>query len=133
MPSNIILHCDDGSERELPHRWEICSHCRGDGTSSAYLGAYTSDEWREMDDEWQEDYIAGRFDRPYPHCENGKVRVPDYKRMSKADARLLREQYRAIAECDAEERAERRMMGDWSWRNTRRMRASTCSRPQASP
>jgi len=98
----------------LPYKWQICSHCRGEGSSSAYLGAYTSDEWNQMDYEWQEDYIAGRFDRPCEHCEGGKVRVPDMARMTPAQRKGWRDQERAEAEYEAECRAERRALGgDW--------------------
>jgi len=98
----------------LPYKWEICSHCRGEGSSSAYLGAYTSDEWNQMDYEWQEDYIAGRFDHPCEHCEGGKVRVPDMSRLTPQQRKAWREQSRAEAEYEAECRAERRALGgDW--------------------
>jgi hypothetical protein len=109
----LTLYCDDGSEIELPHKWEICSHCRGDGKSSSHLGAFTSSEWNEMDIEWQELYIAGRFDQDCPHCEGGKVKVPDWSRMTKAQRKKWNAQCRAEAEVYAEERAERRMMGGW--------------------
>jgi hypothetical protein len=106
----LVIYDDDGGEREIPHKWEICSYCRGDGTSSAYLGAFTRDDWDQMDTEWQEDYIAGRFDRACPHCEGGKVRVPDYSRMSKADKKAWRAQERAAYEVEQEEACERRML-----------------------
>ena len=57
------LYCDDGSEIELPSKWTICRHCQGEGTSSAYLGAFTRDDMDEAGPEFLEDYMAGRYDR----------------------------------------------------------------------
>lgn len=61
--------------------WEICSTCRGDGTSTAYLGAYTQADREEMGDEWFEfmdDVRAGIYDRACGDCSGtGKVRVVD--------------------------------------------------------
>jgi hypothetical protein len=51
--------------------YAVCPDCEGHGTSSAHLGAFTSDEWDQMDYEWRDDYVAGRFDRACPTC-NGK-------------------------------------------------------------
>jgi hypothetical protein len=113
VPKCHLHYCDDGSEIKLPHKWEICSYCRGEGKSSAYLGAYTTEEWDQMDTDWQEDYIAGHFDRACEHCAGGKVQVPDWSRMTKPQRKQWNAQCRAEAECRAEERYERRMMGDW--------------------
>lgn len=61
---------DEEIEVELPAVWVICSHCRGEGKSSSYLGAITSDEWHnDWDPEEQERYIAGEYDRPCTACE----------------------------------------------------------------
>src|SRR5262245_25725128 len=105
----VILFCDDGSEKELATYWEICGHCRGDGTSSAYLGAFTGDEWREMDSDWQEDYLAGRFDRACESCGgSGKGRVGDWSRLSSEDAAVYEAQLQDDREYDAMCAAERR-------------------------
>ena len=96
----------------VPFKWEICAQCQGDGGSSAYLGAFTQDVWAEQDDEFKEDYIAGRYDRPCPACNgSGKVQVPDITKCSYQDKRQLvelRRQFRADAEIDAIQRAEQR-------------------------
>lgn len=59
-------------------RWVICDCCQGDGTSTAYLGAYTQSDRDEMGDEWfefAEDVRAGHYDRPCDECSGtGKVR-----------------------------------------------------------
>lgn len=51
----------------------VCGSCEGTGGSSSYLGSFTSDEWNEMDSEWQDDYIAGNFDRSCPNCDGKRV------------------------------------------------------------
>lgn len=58
-----------------PH-FEVCSFCRGRGTSVAYLGAYTESLRDEMGEEWYEfmdDLRAGMYDRPCPRCEGLRV------------------------------------------------------------
>lgn len=104
------LCCDDGSEIELPFKWVICSDCRGDGKSSAYLGAYTRSEMDEAGPEFCDDYMAGRYDRPCDGCEGlGRVKVADKARISKLNWREWVAQCRADREIDAISAAERRM------------------------
>ena len=111
-----ILYCDDGSEIELPCKWEICSVCEGGGTDRGASvecdgGGFTSEEWAEQDEDFREDYLAGRYDRDCAHCNgSGKVEVADFSKMTKQQRREYREQQRELAECDAIERMER-MMG----------------------
>jgi hypothetical protein len=75
------LHDDYPELPDLITRWMICSQCRGDGTSTAYLGAYTQADRDEMGDEWYEfadDIRAGHYDRACDHCDGtGKVRDVD--------------------------------------------------------
>lgn len=52
--------------------WEICGRCRGDGTLGGYPGVYTSDDFAE-DPDFFDDYIAYR--RTCEDCGgSGKVR-----------------------------------------------------------
>jgi hypothetical protein len=51
----------------------VCPSCGGRGTSSAYLGAFTSDDIDQMDGEFMEDYFAGNFDRKCDHCQGQRV------------------------------------------------------------
>lgn len=105
---------DDGSESELPYKWEICGRCSGEGKSSAYLGAYTADRWAEQDDDFKDDYIGGKYDRPCEHCNgSGKRPVADRSRMSKEQWRAYRDQQRDIQESRSIERQERLMEGGW--------------------
>lgn len=61
-----------------PSKWAICDTCRGEGTSTAYLGAYTQSDREEMGDEWYdfaEDVQRGVFDQPCLECDgSGKIR-----------------------------------------------------------
>lgn len=107
-----VLLCDDDTEIELPVKWIICGHCQGHGKSSAYLGAFTMDDMHEAGPDFQEEYMAGRYDRTCDACEgSGKVAVADYSRMTKEQRDEYKAQLRADAECRAEERAERRFCG----------------------
>lgn len=68
---------DDGEseprEVELPAHWQICRRCRGEGTSSAHLGAFTREDFDE-DPDFAEDYMEGGYDRPCEACDgSGKV------------------------------------------------------------
>ncbi len=97
----------------LPYRFEICPACEGCGTDRGRSvecdgGGFTSDEWAEQDEDFREDYLAGRYDQPCG-CEAGKVRVPDYNKMTKAQITAWEAQQRDDAEIDAIERMERRM------------------------
>lgn len=62
----------------LPTQWEICSGCKGEGKSSAYLGSFSSDDMNE-DPEFYHDYMSGMFDRSCTLCHgSGKVRTIMY-------------------------------------------------------
>lgn len=59
---------------------EVCPDCRGEGKSSAYLGAFTGDDMRE-DPDFFEDYMAGHYDRQCETCKGLRViDVPDESR-----------------------------------------------------
>lgn len=51
----------------------VCPSCQGTGSSSAYLGAFTSDDMHDMDDEFMEDYFSGSFDRQCDECKGQRV------------------------------------------------------------
>lgn len=112
---------DDGEEItvKLPAHWQICHRCSGEGHTSRHLGSFTQDEWAQQDDEFKEDYIAGRYDIPCETCK-GSGKVLEVNR----DACIHEDQKEALqrmddeaqwkAEARAERRAEARMMGDYS-------------------
>ena len=89
-----------------PTRWEVCYQCRGSGTSSAYLGAFTGDEWRSLDQDFREDYMDGHYDRVCDVC-NGRttVKMIDEDRLTKEQANELD----ALQRCYEMEANERRM------------------------
>jgi hypothetical protein len=106
---DITYFDDDENEVTLPSCWEICDHCRGEGRSSAYLGAFTRDELDD-DPEFFEDYRAGRYDRTCEECGgSGKVKVVDRESADPAALEAYDAQQRELAETRAIERAERAM------------------------
>jgi hypothetical protein len=56
-------------------KWQICPRCEGEGKSSAYLGAFSAEEFHDQfNDDEADDYIAGRYDRTCEMCGgSGKV------------------------------------------------------------
>lgn len=114
MSKDLILYKDDGSEKVLPFRWAICGSCEGHGKTSRHVecdgGGFTSSEWAEQDDEFKEDYIRGRYDRPCASCSGtGKVKVADRSQMSKKDLKEWRQQCEENRQTDEIERQERLM------------------------
>lgn len=107
-----VLYTDDNPDEpvKLPTRYEICSCCSGHGRSSAYLGDFTGSELAEQGSDWVDDYMSGAFDRACEPCDGtGKVQVPDYSRMTPAQAAAYQAQCRDDDEFDAICEAERRM------------------------
>jgi hypothetical protein len=110
MAQQPVLFCDDGSEVELPFKWEICAACSGHGKSSAYLGAYTQSEMDEAGPEFHDEYMRGGYDRPCISCDGlGRRMVADGSRMTRAQRAAYRLQQQADREIDAIQAAERRM------------------------
>lgn len=98
---------DDGVELKLPMKWEICDCCGGDGSHSQHLGVLNTEEWEP---EELDDYMRGAYDRSCGECSGtGKVRVPDFDRMSDEEKRIVEETDRSMAEMDAISASERRM------------------------
>jgi hypothetical protein len=111
----VTIETPEGDvEHDLPTRWEICSCCRGEGTSSAYLGAITQSD-REPGGSWDDpedfaEYMRGGYDRTCDACAGaGKVKVVDEDRCAPDLLAAWHEQRKLDAELDAIERAERRM------------------------
>ena len=111
--ASLWLYQQDREAEDLkpvPTKWEVCPSCKGKGSSSAHLGAFTTEEMEELGDDFKEDYLQGMYDRTCETC-NGRttVQTPDLNQMSQEDIDhyytwLDREhQIRAI------EAAERRM------------------------
>lgn len=114
MSKTPTLYHDDGSEEQLPFRWIICSACRGEGKSSAYLGAFTAEDMDEAGPEFVEDYIAGNYDRACDTCGgSGKLKEVDPSKTPKAKLREFRRQEQDNADCDRIQRQELLAEGGW--------------------
>lgn len=119
MPFITVTHPETEEELQLPARWSICSHCNGEGQSSAYLGAFTAEDMHDAGPEFMEDYMAGAYDRSCEHCEgSGKVLVPvlpgaDATEEHTAAYRTWLEDLRCRAEERACIRQELALLGDY--------------------
>lgn len=105
----FTVYDNDGDEVMYPTVCEVCPQCHGKGTSSAYLGAYTASEWAEQDDDFRDDYMAGRYDRTCDTCHGRNViEVPDYASMSPELRKLVEDTEQELWEMHAMSEAERR-------------------------
>ena len=121
MKMTIKVYSSRGAEWDipLPAVWVICSACEGCATDRGASvecdgGGFTASEWAEQDEDFRQDYIAGRYDRPCSYCD-GLGRVQEIDENAKLDWRqriflkAYREQLRDAADCAAIHAAERRM------------------------
>lgn len=114
--TTIYMEDEHGNDVKvkLPTKWAICSHCRGNGSSSAYLGAITASD-REPGGTWEdpedfEAYMNGEYDRSCDECGgSGKVRVVDHDQLSPNQAVALQAAQDEEDDYQATVRAERRM------------------------
>lgn len=106
-----ILYTDDDGEIELPTRWAICKTCDGEGKHSRRFGAITAeDRYLNWDADSFQDYMDGHYDARCDDCEGeGKVKVADRSRMTRAQIKAYDEQLADDAEVEAIYAAERRM------------------------
>ena len=112
--ANKVLYDDDGGERELPTKFEVCGQCEGRGKSSAYLGAFTRDDFEDEGPEFEEDYFAGRYDRACETCGGKRVvEVVDREKLSKADLKAWDAQEEERYQDAETSRMERLMEGGW--------------------
>lgn len=117
MPYKIVKdHWDQ--EFQVPAKWAICDRCEGSGGSSAWLGAFSAEEFAEQFDyDEQADYFAGKYDRPCEFCGgSGKVLIANVAAASFAAKRAMvceRQRARWDAEARAEQRRESMMLGEY--------------------
>jgi hypothetical protein len=103
------VYDDEDRPVRLPTRWVVCPECRGKGTSTRYLGAFTGDEMAELGPEFADDYARGLYDRECGTCfGRTTVEAVDEDLLTDEQRRLFDAHARAEAELRAEEAAERR-------------------------
>lgn len=109
----------DGIDVTLPARWVVCPACDGGGTDRGRSvecdgGGFTASEWAEQDEEFREDYMAGRYDRECSTCK-GRTTIQEIDEEActgwreKILLKAYRAQQRDNADIDAMHAAERRM------------------------
>lgn len=111
---------EEGNERWLPARYEVCDLCGGKGSHvnpSIDAHGLTAEDFHD-DPEFAEAYGRGVYDVPCNNCDG--MRVSLVVDRDACSAELLEEyddeeeaeaNYRAMAA--AERQAEARMMGEW--------------------
>jgi RecJ-like exonuclease len=109
---------DEDDPPPLPHRWEICSRCRGEGKhcNPAIDGNGLTREDFDEDPDFAEMYFSGAYDVPCHECGGrGSVKVPDVSQMTFAQKRQYVLQLRGGRERDAAWESERylRMAEGW--------------------
>lgn len=108
----FLIEDEDGTEIELPTKWEICTVCRGNGQHAHAIdgNGITASEWAEWDCEEREDYLRGNYDSVCDDCGgSGKVREVDEAALNPETLKLWIDWSESIAQMRAEEAAERRM------------------------
>lgn len=106
-----VLFMDDGSEVELPMKWEVCHVCNGEGkhVNPAIDAGGLSAEMQD-DPDFIDGYMGGVYDVACNAC-SGRTTVPacDWDALTPEQAELYKAQLQADAECEAERLAEIRM------------------------
>lgn len=112
MPTKTITVVDDEGcdvEHKVPVVWVICGVCSGEGKSSAHLGAFSGDEM-DADPDFRDDYMSGVYDRQCDECKgSGKELEVDWDTVDPAVRTALEAHFQFLADCRAEDEAERRM------------------------
>ena len=101
----------------VPAKMEVCGRCEGTGKHDhpAFSNGFTSDEMAEAGPDFQEEYMAGRYDVTCSACKGEKVqKVIDEDALlpgSAAEelAQIIGDYWQGKWEMDQEAAAERRM------------------------
>lgn len=98
----------------IPARYIVCPTCEGGGTNrSAHLGAFTSEDMDDLDEDFISAYFSGAFDRKCEECDGLRVVLVADK--DAADPELYAEWERRQLENEELEysvRMEQRYLGD---------------------
>lgn len=121
IPYSYENEAGETQEVALPASWHICGTCDGDGTSSAYLGSFTREDFDE-DPDFAEDYMRGGYDRPCPTCGGtGKVAEVEVRKCFafplRQALRHMRNEARWKREAFLEHKHESLMLGESSLRD----------------
>jgi len=110
-PDRIVVDDDDGIERELPTRWELCDVCDGKGTHvnpNIDRQGLTADDFHD-DPDFFDNYRRGDYDIPCNRCGGRRVvAVVDEDATEAPLLKLYRAECEAKAEDEAYAAAERR-------------------------
>ncbi len=104
-----ILYMDDGSEVELPVKWEVCPVCNGKGSHvnpSIDAGGLSAEAFCD-DPEFAESYMAGMYDQQCNRCD-GRTTVPgvNWDALTSEQSAQYEAQLRDEADARAEQLAE---------------------------
>lgn len=98
------------SGESLPTHFELCPHCEGRGSSSAYLGAFTRSDFEEQGPDFFEDYMNGAYDQECPCCKGLRViEVVSVDRLTPKQREAYEAERQEEADYEAECRMERLM------------------------
>jgi len=104
-----VLYLENGTEVQLPTKWEVCSTCRGEGTHvnpSIDAGGLSADDFAD-DPDFSEDYMSGVYDQPCNRCEGRRVvRQVDLDKLPADQRAAYERQLKDDYEVRAMERAE---------------------------
>lgn len=106
VPTHPLVNPEDF---DLPTKWAVCPDCKGAGSTSAHLGAFTADDLHELGPEFAEDYRRGLYDRTCGRCK-GRTTIKTVD-VAYADPKAYAEYESAVIDahdCDAIQRAEMR-------------------------
>lgn len=97
-------------DRDYPAKYIVCPTCKGKGTTSLHLGAFTSEDMYELGPEFQEDYMSGMYDEPCPECAGRTtLLVVDFDSCTPVQSALANQYYQSEMRARQMEAAERRM------------------------
>jgi hypothetical protein len=105
---SVQEHLEEEGLKSLVLHWIVCPQCRGNGSSTLYLGDVT--EMIHEDPDFAEDYWRGHYDRECDTCY-GRTTVPevDENRTDAESLKVWHEWVQDYYETEAIYAMERRM------------------------
>jgi len=107
-----VLYLEDGDEKELPMKFEVCPVCEGKGSHvnpSIDAGGLSAEKFHD-DPDFAEQYWHGTYDQTCNRCEGKRV-VPavDWDALSEDESKAYKKQLRSEWEDEQERLSEIRM------------------------